>query len=171
MDVLEAIRTLLAVREYQERPVPESVVRWVLEAGRLSGSAANRQPWRFVVVQEPETLRELATLAPSGPYIANAPLAIVVVIERTPYAVSDASRAIQNMLLTAWDEGVGSNWVGFVDGLESVKPLLGIPDDLDVLAILPFGYPAHRLGEGKKKRKPLDEIAFRERWGETVGDG
>lgn len=171
MDVLEAIRTVLAVRDYQERPVPEAVVRWVLEAGRLSGSASNRQPWHFVVVKEPETLRELAALAPTGPYIAGAPLAIVVVIDRTPYAVSDASRAVQNMLLTAWDEGVGSNWVGFVGGLEAVKPLLGIPDDLDVLAILPFGYPAHRRGEGRKTRKPLNEIAFRERWGEAVGDG
>lgn len=171
MDVSEAIRTLLAVREYQDRPVSDAVVRWILEAGRLTGSAANKQPWHFVVVREPETLRELAALASTGPYIAGAPLAIVVAVDRTPYAVSDASRAIQNMLLTAWDEGVGSNWVGFVDGLEAVKPLLGIPADLDVLAILPFGYPARRLGEGRKRRKPLSEIAYRERWGEALGDG
>jgi len=165
VDVFEAIRTLLAVRRYQDRPIPDDVVRRVLEAGRLTASAANKQPWHFVVVQDPEMLRQLASVARSGPYIAGAPLAIVIVVDQTPYAVSDASRAIQDMLLAAWDEGVGGNWVGF-GGLEGVKPLLGIPDDRDILAILPFGYPADTVGQGKKERKPLAEIAHRERWGE-----
>src|SRR5207245_2440187 len=80
--------------------------------------------------------------------------ATVVVIDRTGYAVSDASRAIDSMMLTAWAEGVGSNWVGF-GNLEKVNALLGIPSERDVLAILPFGYPADRIGRGKKKRKPL----------------
>lgn len=167
MEVFEAIRTLLAVRSYQERPVPDEVVRRVLEAGRLTASASNKQPWHFIVVDDPATLDELASLARTGPYIAGAPLAIVVVVNQTPYAVSDASRAIQDMLLTAWDDGVGGNWVGFVDGLEAVKPLLGIPDDRDVLAVLPLGYPADAIGQGKKQRKPLGEIAYRGRWGEA----
>ena len=78
-------------------------------------------------------------------------MAIVVVIEKTCFSVSDASRAIQSMVLTGWAEGVGSNWVGFF-GLEGVKPLLGIPDELDVLAIVPFGYPVQSIGKGRKKR-------------------
>jgi nitroreductase len=165
MNVFDAIRTLLAVRSYQDRPIPDEVLRRILEAGRLSPSASNKQPWHFVVVQDPATIAQLAALAPSGPYIAGAPLAIVVVIDQTPYAVSDASRAIQDMLLAAWDEGVGGNWVGF-GGMDGVKTLLGIPANLDVLAILPFGYPADRVGRGKKTRKPLAEIVHRERWGE-----
>jgi nitroreductase len=87
----------------------------------------------------------------------------VVAVERTGYAVSDASRAIDSMMLTAWSEGVGSNWVGF-GGLEKVNALLGIPSELDVLAILPFGYPADRIGRGKKKRKLLRAVAHRERY-------
>jgi nitroreductase len=171
MDVYEAIRSLLAVRSYQDRPIPDEVVRRILEAGRLTGSAANKQPWHFVVVQDREMLRQLGAASPHGPYIAQAPLAIVVVVRRTPYAVSDASRAIQDMMLAAWEEGVGSNWTGFGE-LEAVKPLLGIPEELDVLAILPFGYPAERVGQGKKERKPLAEIAHRERWGQPYeGDG
>ena len=165
MDVFDGIRTLLAVRRYLDRPVPEAVIRKILEAGRLTGSAMNLQPWRFIVIQEAETLRRLGALARSGPYIAQAPLAIVVAVERTGYAVSDASRAIHSMLLVAWSEGVGSNWVGF-GGLEKVNPLLGIPGELDVLAILPFGYPADRIGRGKKNRKPLRAIAHRERYGQ-----
>ncbi len=86
-------------------------------------------------------------------------------MDRTPYAVSDASRAIQSMVLTAWADGVGSNWVGF-GGLEQVKPLLHIPDEVDVLAIVPFGYPAQAVGRGKKERKPFAAVVQRERYGQ-----
>jgi len=165
MDVFEAIRTLLAVRGYQDRPVPETVLRRIVEAGRLTASAKNAQPWHFVVVQDRDTLRRLGGLARTGPYIAQAPLAIVVAVDKTPFAVSDASRAIQSMLLTAWADGVGSNWVGF-GGLDEVKALLHIPAELDVLAVLPFGYPLESVGRGKKQRKPLEAVAHRERYGQ-----
>jgi nitroreductase len=165
MDTFEAVRTLLAVRRYQDRPVPEAIVRRIVEAGRLTGSGMNQQPWHFVVVQDPERLRRLGAVARSGPYVAQAPLAIVVAIDTTRFAISDASRAIQSMLLTAWSEGVGSNWVGF-GGLGEVNALLEIPAKIDVLAILPFGYPVDPIGRGKKQRKPLRAIAHRERYGQ-----
>jgi nitroreductase len=164
MDVFEAIRTLLAVRSYQDKPVPEAVSRRIVEAGRLTGSGMNRQPWHFIVIRDRETLRGLGALASSGSYVAQAPLAIVVATDRSRFAVSDASRAIQSMLLAAWADGVGSNWVGF-GGLERVRALLDIPGNLDVLAILPFGYPARAIGKGKKQRKPLREVAHLERYG------
>jgi nitroreductase len=164
MDVFEAVRTLLAVRSYQDKPVSDAVIRRIVEAGRLTGSAMNGQPWHFIVIRDGETLRRLGALASSGPYVAQAPLALVVATDRTRFAISDASRAIQSMLLTAWAEGVGSNWVGF-GGLEKTKALLDIPAALDVLAILPFGYPARAVGRGKKQRKPLREVAHLERYG------
>ncbi len=167
MEVFEAVRTVLAVRKYQDKPVPPDTVRRIVEAGRLTASSMNGQPWHFVIVQNRETLRELARLARSGPYISQAPLAVVVVIEKTRFAVSDASRAIQSMVLTAWSEGVGSNWVGFL-GLTDVQSLLGISDDMDVLAVLPFGYPAQAYGQGKKRRKLLSEVAHRERFGQPL---
>ncbi len=166
MDVFEAVRTVLAVRAYQDRPVPAEVVRRIVEAGRLTGSSKNGQPWHFIVVERRETLRQLGALVRSGPYTAEAPLAVVVAIEPTRFAVSDASRAIQSMVLTAWSEGLGSNWVGFQGTLTEIKSLLGIPEAIDVLAILPFGYPAQPLGRGKKRRKPLAEVAHRERFGQ-----
>jgi nitroreductase len=164
MEVFEAVCTILAVREYQDKPVPPETVRRIVEAGRLTGSSMNRQPWHFIVVQNRDTLRQLGALAKTGPYVGQAPLAIVVPIQRGPFAVSDGSRAIQSMMLTAWSEGVGSNWVGFM-GMKEVKPLLGIPDDLDVLAIIPFGYPARPIGKGQKNRKPFSEVAHLEQFG------
>jgi nitroreductase len=165
MEVFEAVRTVLAVREYQDKPVPAEIVQRIVEAGRLTGSSMNRQPWHFIVVQDRDTLRQLGALAKTGPYTGQAALAIVVVIQRTPFSVSDGSRAIQSMMLTAWSEGVGSNWVGFM-GMTEVKKLLGIPDNLDMLAIIPFGYPARPVGKGKKNRKPLSEVAHLERFGQ-----
>src|SRR5215216_6332117 len=165
MEVFEAVRTVLAVRKYQERPVPPDVVERIVEAGRLTASSMNGQPWHFVVVENRDTLRQLGALARTGPYIAQAPLAIAVAVEKTPFAVSDASRAIEAMLLTAWSDGIGANWVGFVRSVDAVKPLLDIPEALDVLAVLAFGYPAAAVGRGKKKRKTLAEVAHREQFG------
>ena len=165
MEVFETIRTVLAVRKYKDTPVPPDIVRRIVEAGRLSGSSMNGQPWHFIVIENHATLQRLGELARSGPYIGQAPFAIVVAIDKTIFSVSDASRAIQSMILTAWSQGIGSNWVGFL-GMDEVKSLLNIPADLDVLAIIPFGYPAQAIGKGKKNRKPLSEVANRERFGQ-----
>ncbi len=164
MDVYKAVRTVLAVRKYQSKPVPADVVKKIAEAGHLSASASNKQPWHFIFVDNPDTLKKMGSMARTGPYIAQAPLAVVVVMEKNPFAESDASRAVQNMVLTAWSEGVGSNWVGF-HGLDDLKPLLGIPAELDVFAVLPMGYPADKLGAGKKNRKPFDEVVYHGKYG------
>ncbi len=166
MEVFETVRTVLAVRAFQNKPVPPEVVQKIIESGRLTASAKNEQPWRFIVVEDHETLQKLGGVARTGPYIAQAPLAIVVVIDRTPFAVSDGSRAVQSMILTAWSEGIGSNWVGFV-GMPEVNKLLNIPDNMDVLAVLPFGYPAKAVGRGKKKRKALSEVVYRGKFGQS----
>jgi nitroreductase len=165
MDVFEAVRTVLAVREYQGRPIPEDAIARVVEAGRLTASASNGQPWHFIVVTEPETLQRLGEAVPTGSYVAGAPMAIVVAVERDDrFAVSDASRAIQSMVLTAWDAGVGSNWTGFT-GMDEVRSILDIPDDLDAIALIPFGYPAKERRAGRKNRRSLSEVASRERFG------
>lgn len=165
MDVFDAVRTLLAVRQFKDESIPDEVVREIVEAGHLTASSMNGQPWRFIVVRDKETLRKLAGAAPTGRYIEQAPLAIAVAITDSPFGVSDASRAIQSMMLTAWSHGVGSNWVGF-HRLDAAKPILGLPDDLDLLALVPFGYPVASLGAGRKKRKPLGEVVSSERFGQ-----
>jgi len=163
LDTFDAVRTVLATRQFRETPIPDEVVRQIVEAAHLTASSINGQPWHFIVVQNKDMLKQLGRLARTGPYIAQAPLAIVVATEESPYAVSDASRAIQSMILTAWSHRVASNWVGF-HGLDAVKSPLGIPDTVDVLAIVPFGYPIKAAGAGKKQRKPLGEVVHRERF-------
>lgn len=165
MDVLEAIRTVLAVRSYQAKAVPAPVISRIVEAGRLTASAMNRQPWHFVVIEERETLREIGRIMTTGPYLAEAALAIVVVVRKgDPLAVSDGSRAVQDMILAAWSAGVGSNWVGF-GPMPAIEKLVGAPATMEGLAIISFGYPAATVGRGQKRRKPLAEVASRERFG------
>src|SRR4029453_16298722 len=167
MEVFEAVRTVLAVREYQDKALAPDPMRRILEAAHLTASSANRQPWHFIAVDDRNTLRELGSVAQTGPYIAQAPFAVVVCTEAdSRFAVSDASRAAQSMVLTAWSEGIGSNWAG-LGGLEGVKAILGIPESLDVLCVIPFGYPARPVGKGKKERKPLGEVASRNHYGQA----
>jgi nitroreductase len=118
-----------------------------------------------VVVRDRNTLRDLASMINTGRYIAVAAAAIVVAYEKeSEYGISDASRAIQSMVLTAWDEGVGSNWTGFA-GMEDVRQKVGLPEKYDVIAVVPFGYPKRAIGKGKKKRKPLAQVVSAERFG------
>lgn len=165
METFEAIRTLLAVRSYRDEPVPSEVVHRIVEAGRLTGSSMNLQPWHFVVIQERATLSDLGRLAQSGPYTAEAAFAVAVATEKSsPYGVSDGSRAIQSMMLAGWEEGVGSNWVGFAN-LDAIAERLGIPEQMRVLGLIPFGYPTAKIGKGHKNRKALKDVAHGERWG------
>ena len=163
----EAVRTVLAVREFDPRPLPEGLLDRIAESAHLTASASNLQPWHFVVVHGRDQLQELGRLVRTGPYTANAAAAVVVAYEKKSdsFAISDASRAIQSMILTAWAEGVGSNWTGFAGGLDGVRQAFGLPDSYDVLAVVPFGYPKRKLGLGRKNRKPIGEVVSDEKFG------
>lgn len=167
-EVFDAVRTVLAIREFQDKPIPDDVLNRIAEAGRLTASGSNKQPWHFVFVTDRDRLQELGRLVRTGPYTAQAAAAIVVGAGRdNPIAVSDASRAIQSMILTAWADGVGSNWTGFT-GLDEVRKLVGLPDTYNVMAVLPLGYPKRKLGKGIKNRKPANEVYSAEKFGNAL---
>ena len=165
--VFDAVSSVMAVRDYKDKPVPDDVITRIVEAGRLTASGSNKQPWHFVVVKDREGLRALGSLVRTGPYTAKAAFAIVVAYEKgNPLGLSDASRAIQSMILTAWADGVGSNWTGFA-GMDAVRKQLGLPESYDVIGVLPFGYPAQPV-KGIKKRKPLSEVASAAEYGRPL---
>jgi nitroreductase len=170
MKVFEAVQTVLAVRAYRPETLPPEIIQRILEAGRLTGSSMNLQPWHFIAVEDRQDLIALGEMARTGPYIAEAGLAVAVAIENTKYAESDASRAIQSMMLTAWEAGVASNWVGFY-GLEDAKKYLGIPAELELLAIVSFGYSDSISHKGQKKRKPASEVIHKGKFGQRFIKG
>ena len=164
MSVFECVRGRVETREFKPDPVPEAVIQKILEAGRWSPSQRNQQPWHFIVVQDRDSLRRLGAMAPSGPYLADAPLAVVVATEGARVPLIDGTRAVSSMQLVAWEEGLGSCWVGSVDR-QGVKRLLGIPDACELITVLPFGYPTDAAKQLKKRRKPLDQMAHRGHFG------
>jgi nitroreductase len=166
MDVLTCIHSRPAVRSFRSTPVSEDIIRKILHAGRQAHSQRNRQPWRFVVVQNRDTLKQIGALASTGPYIADAPLAIALAIEGAKNPYIDATRAAECLMLAAWSEGVGSCWVGGIDR-PKVKELLGIPEEAELVTVIPFGYPTAEETDKKKVRKRLAKVAFRERYGDS----
>jgi nitroreductase len=168
MDTLDCIRSRPAIRDFRPEPIPEAIIKKILEAGRQAHSQRNRQPWRFVVVQNRDTIQQIGALASSGPYIANAPLAIAVAIEGAKNPYIDATRAVECLMLVAWAEGVGSCWVGGIDR-PKVKELLGIPEEAELVTVIPFGYPTDAEKNQKKVRKRLSKVAFREKYGQPLG--
>ncbi|MEC8910047.1 MAG: nitroreductase family protein, partial [Chloroflexota bacterium] len=128
------------------------------------------QKWSFIVIQDRETLEKLGTIATQGPFIGQAPLAIAVVMDDAPRPQLDAGRALQQMELVAWSEGVGMCFVGVreADQQRAVKELLGIPDKMELITLLPFGYRADIPKPAGTPRKPMSEIIHWERFRGTT---
>tara|TARA_B100000745_G_scaffold300027_1_gene252456 strand:- start:357 stop:866 length:510 start_codon:yes stop_codon:yes gene_type:complete len=167
MEVFECIRGRRTIREYKSDPIPEDVLEKILQAGRWSPSSSNSQPWHFVVVQDPSTLSELGRIATQGSFISDAPLAIVIVMENAPRPQLDAGRAIQQMELVAWSEGLGTCFVGvrIEEQQIAVKELLNIPSDLELITIMPYGYRPTSINRTGTPRKDLADMVHREKFG------
>ena len=170
MDVFEAVRTRLTVREFKPDPVPDDVVQKMLRAVQWAPSSRNRQPWHLVVVRDKDMLRKIGSIASSGRFVADAPMAIAVAMENADRPDLDTGRAVQQMELVAWEEGLGTCFVGLrlAEQNRQIKELLGIPEGFDLVTVLPFGY---RLVEGQgrqgmKNRKSMDDIVHWEQYGE-----
>ena len=167
MDVYECLNTRLTIRNFKPDRVPISVTRKILEAGRGAPSSKNQQPWQFVVITDSEILKQIGALAPSGPFIADAPMAIAVFMRDAQRPDLDAGRAIQQMEIMAWSLGMGTCFVGFRDSASAlqVKQLLGMPGGFDLITVLPFGYRLDSVMGRNRKRKPMTAVAHMGQFG------
>lgn len=162
MDVLSAIKGRRSIRKYSNKPVEEEKLLKVLEVARLSPSAKNRQEWRFIVVKKSETRMKL-TEAIGQPFVGEAPIILVccgtevesIMRGGQPRYTVDLSIATAYMILEAYEQGLGTCWLGSYDE-NKVKEVLGIPEGIRVVAITPLGYPNE--SPAPRPRKQLDEI-------------
>lgn len=163
MDAHTCIRSKRDSRAYADRPIPEDALQRILQAGRMAGSSKNTQPWRFVVLRDPERKAELAACGQFAAHVPAAPLVIAVVL--TPGGGAfDAGRAAQNMMLAAWAEGITSCPVAMHDR-EGAAKVLGLPDDHVVAIVCSFGYPESEASLHRGvARTPLDDLVRYERW-------
>lgn len=168
MNVYECVRSLSSVRSYTDGEVPGEVIMEVVEAGRLSPSAHNNQPWEFMLINDRAMLREMGKYCTSGSFIVQVAFAVVLLVDpRSKWHQIDGTRAAQNMVLVAWSHGLGSCWIGRIEK-DELKDYLGVPDELDVLTVLPFGcFDQRRVAAGKSRKSP-DEVFHLNRYGERI---
>ncbi len=166
--VLRVIMSKREIRKYVDREVPEEVIYKILEAGRLAGSAKNRQPWHFILIREKQNLEGLARFGDFASHLQEAAFAVVILIPDT-YVQDrfDAGRAAQNMMLAASALGVGSCPIT-LHRQEEAKKFLNVPPELNICVCIAFGYSAGEKPRGKVIRKPLNEILHYERYGEKI---
>jgi nitroreductase len=148
--LMDVILSRRSVRRFAQKPVARKDLVEIVNAGRLAASAGNRQPWKFVLVDDKSLVENLfASLGWLGgsPDEGQRPTALVIVLlakgKGGDVAAADGGAAIQNMQLAAWDKGIGSCWIGSVDGA-TVAKYLKIPDDVKIFSALALGYPSEK---------------------------
>lgn len=160
-----------SIREYTDKAIPPDVLARLLKTLNMAQSAANRQPWHFIVVEKKDRLELNDVFTKEG--FKNAPVAIVALADPAAawtrktdgknYAWVDVTIAITEMIAAATAEGVGACWVASLDA-QRVKSILNIPAHLEVVAIITLGYPEKELIKEEKNRKPLEEIIHYGKW-------
>ncbi len=180
MDIKELIQTRHSVRNFLPDPIPSDILNEILEAGRLAPSAQNRQPWRYIVFQDSESIKKLALncglIGLSNYFIRNAPCLIIacadaaknVHINKQDYYLVDTAISFQQMVLTAWSHGIGSCWLAAFSE-KKLRSYLNLPKTWRIVALSPFGYPAEKKSlyskalssfAGSAERLPLKDIVI-----------
>jgi nitroreductase len=169
MDIYNVIRTRRSVRKYKAAPVEQDKIDRIMEAARLAPSAANFQPWHFILIREEQTRRSLKD-AYGRDWFTTAPVIICACAEPAKgwvrrdgknYADVDVTIAFEHLVLAAAAEGLGTCWIGAFDPVR-LKRILGLPDGIEPLAMTPLGYPDE--APRPTSRKPLSEILRFDRW-------
>jgi nitroreductase len=169
MDVLLAVASKREVRDYASRPVPDDVEERILEAGRVAGSSRNTQARRFIVVADRDKREQMAETVYAPGNVRGAALVVAIVAWGRGPTAFDVGRAAQNMMLTAWGDGVGSCPNGIAKPDQAAR-LLELADDERVAIVITFGYPARARDPERQSaaewfahadRKPSDEVVRR----------
>ena len=161
MDCFEVLKTRRSVRAYTGEPVPRAVIEDIIDCGRMAATANNVQPWEFVVVTDPATLRAIADASDWGKFIPQAGLCIVVLCKDTKYYLEDGCNASQNILLAAHAHGLGACWVAGDKKYyaEAVCQMVGAPDGYKLVSLLAIGHTAEAV---PKPKRPLLDVLH---WG------
>jgi nitroreductase len=168
MDVARAVRTQRAVRRFVDRPIDDATLERILDAARRAPSSMNEQRWAFVVVTDRARLRELAAIGEYADHVAGAAAAVALVVPESEDAderesiAFDLGQCAQNLMLAAWELGVGSAHAAVYDA-PLARRLLGHPDGFRCDYVLSLGYPAEPP-TAPGAREPLERLVHRDRW-------
>ncbi len=158
MSLVDTVLSRRSIRRYEQKEIPRDVLDKILEAGRQAPSAANKQPWHFIILTDSEIKKELSRGLFSR-FIKDTPVTIVGCAHKDliagKWSSVSTTIALQNMVIAAWTMGVGSCWIGDFNEAK-VKKLLSIPEGWNVVALVSFGYPAEK--PHSKRKKSIEEI-------------
>jgi len=167
MEFYEVVRTRRSIRSYKPDPIPDDILNRILEAVRIAPSGSNRQPWKFILVKDERLKRMVAEACHGQSFIAEAPIVVVACGYNIHYnrggymgdmsMLVDVSIAFTHLILAARAEGLGTCWIGAFNN-ERLKKLLNIPEDVNVVAVTPLGYPKGEAFREPGYRKSLEEI-------------
>jgi nitroreductase len=169
MDTYSTILSLRAVRRFDlSRPIEEAALHRILQAGRMSGSSKDSQPWWFIVIRERERLQAVALTGDYAQHLAGAAFAVAIVFDPKYYRGEfDSGRTAQNMMMAAWNDGIGS-CIASMHREADCKAVLGVPPDYRLQHIISFGYPLPVEqtipAAPQRRRRSLDEVVMAERW-------
>jgi nitroreductase len=165
-DAVNQMKKVRQARQYEDRPVPDEIVQELLEVARWTGSSRNTQPWHFVVINHEEQLREISQIRPPINWVADAPLAIGIVLNGdSPLSEAyDEGRVTERLLVAARLLGLGGGTAWFGDEQQQARgrEILGVPEGRIARSVVVLGYPKalkdHRPNPATPGRKPLSEI-------------
>lgn len=170
LSVSEAIRTKRAVRQFSEKPIRDTEILAILNAGRRAQSSKNTQPWHFIAIRERDRLVALSKLGDWAGHLAGAALSVAILTRDPAERFSimlDAGQAAAYMQLAAWEMGIGS-CLATIYQPEAARELLGFPAEYHLRIAISFGYPLDEsvLYSAPRKggRKPLEEVVHWEKW-------
>jgi len=166
MEALEAIKARRSIREYQDKAISKGLLEQIVDAGRFAPTARNIQPWEFIVITNPDTLKRLAGLAENGRFIAQAKAAIAVFCNDTKYYLEDGCAATVNIMLAAAAWGIGSCWVAGDKKpyCSEVANLLGVPASFKLTSLVSLGYPKSKDSFAIADKRSLKELIHWEKF-------
>jgi len=178
MDTVKSIKERRSIRNYLDKDVKLEVISDILEAGSYAPSSGNLQNWRFIVVKDKDKIDKISDACLDQNWMKRAPVHIVICNDNEGikkmygkkgdrYSVQNCAAAIQNIMLVAYDKGLGSCWVGAYNG-DKIRRILDIPENILIEAVVTLGYPAEKPGlrDGKQSRRRfLEHVVFFDSYG------
>jgi len=164
MEVFKVISERRSIRKYRREPIPDDSLERIMEAGRLAPSAANRQPWYFIVVKDEKVKNELVGACKGQKFVGEAGAVIAILGDPriSRWYRQDPFIAASFMTLEAHEEGLGVCWIGAFEE-EKVKQILKVPKELSVIILLTIGFPDEK--PPARPRKPREEVFFLNEYG------
>jgi nitroreductase len=162
-DAIEVLKRRRSIRAYTTQAVKRETIEQIVDCARLAPTAMNDQPWDFIVLTDKKSLERIPPMLGHGEFIANAAFAVLVLARSTDYAVEDCCAAAENLLIAGAACGLGSCWVAGTKQSygPAVVKAFGAPDDRQLIAIVPFGYPAE---DPQIEKRPLADVLHWERF-------